>query len=422
MTEVPAKKIRAEKLTQTNPHKDEANASILANSKKFPTLIAGRRHEKSKLCPEKVDVTSDIMSIVKGTKCKLPKGLAHKNSADRSSKDRENVSGLRVKKIMKRPAEDKDSSELVQELRKEIREAVRNRSSKDCDENLFDPKLLAAFRAAIAGPKCEPVKQPAHLAVKVKKSMLEKGKVRESLTKKIYGNSNGRRRRAWNRDCEVEFWKYRCMKATKTEKIGTLKSVLDLLRNNSQSSDTEQSTECQETNPILSRLYLADTSVFPRKDNIMPLSALKATDNSEQSKEQAISMEKPLKLSSDNCASKVAETNKVSSKVGVLSAYEKGTRNMSCSKSNAAPSKVHPIQLGDPKVNSLKGTATSDDVKVDKRKWALEILARKTAVACKSATHEKPEDTAILKRNYPLLVCYTLLLLSPSLCVWNWSV
>lgn len=402
-TEVPAKKIRAERLTQTNPHKDEANASILADSKKFPTLIVGRRDDKSKLCPEKAAVTSDIMSIVKGTKRKLPKGLALKNSADKSSKDRENVSGLRVKKIMKRPAEDKDSSELVQELRKEIREAVRNRSSKDIGENLFDPQLLAAFRAAIAGPKCEPVKKPEHLAVKVKKSMLEKGKVRESLTKKIYGNSNGRRRRAWNRDCEVEFWKYRCMRATKTEKIETLKSVLDLLRNNSQSSDTEQATGCQETNPILSRLYLADTSVFPRKDNIMPLSALKATDNSEQSEEQVISIEKPLKLSSDNYASKVAETNKVSSKVGVLSVYEKGTRNISCSKSNAAPKKVHPTQLGDSKVNSLKGTAKSDDVKVDKRKWALEILARKTAVASKSATREKMEDTAMLTRNYPLL-------------------
>lgn len=401
-TEVPAKKMRAEGKTQMNPHKDEANVSISDDSQKSPTLMADPGDDKSKLA------TFDVMSIVKGTTSKPPKGLLHQNSADRSSEERENVSGLRVKKIMKRPAEDKDSSVLVQELRKEIREAVRNRSSKDIGENLFDPKLLAAFRTAIAGPKTEPIKKSLPLTVKVKKSMLEKGKVRENLTKKIYGNSNGRRRRAWDRDCEVEFWKHRCMRATKPEKIETLKSVLDLLRKSSESSDPEQVTELPATNPILSRLYLADTSVFPRKQDVKPFSALKVTDDSEQSKEQTMSMEKASKLSFDNSTSKVTETNKVLPKVGVPSVYENGTRNnVSCSKSNAASSKVQLNQVSDSKVKSQKGTLKSDDVKMDKRKWALQILARKTAGESKSATSAKQEDNAVFKGNYPLLVRYS---------------
>ncbi|KAH7550082.1 hypothetical protein JRO89_XS13G0132300 [Xanthoceras sorbifolium] len=413
-TEVPAKKIRAEGKTQIHALKDKANVSTSDDSRKCPTLIAGANNDMSKLSPKKEDVTYDVMSIVKGTGRKSSKGLAHRNSADNISTERENASGLRVKKIMKRAAEDKDSSVMVQELRNEIREAVRNRTSTDVGDNLFDPKLLAAFRAAIAGPKAEPVKKLSPSAVKVKKSLLEKGKVRENLTKKIYGSSSGRRRHAWVRDCEVEFWKYRCMRATKPEKIETLKSVLNLLRKNSHSSDIEQATESQATNPILSRLYLADTSVFPRKDDIKPLSALKPTGNSEQGKEQTISMEKALKLSLDNCSPKVLETNKVSYKGGIPSVDEKETRNiLSCSKGDAASSKVHLkgrlsgpsfSPLGSSTVNTQKGTtAKSDDVKMDKRKWALEILARKSGVAGKSTTREKQEDNAVLKGNYPLL-------------------
>jgi hypothetical protein len=42
---------------------------------------------------------------------------------------------------------------------------------------------------------------------------------------------------------------------------------------------------------------------------------------------------------------------------------------------------------------------------MDKRKWALEVLARKKAVSGKTAADEKQEDNAVLKGNYPLLVC-----------------
>ncbi|KAJ6701873.1 RING/U-BOX PROTEIN [Salix koriyanagi] len=209
-----AKKNRVSRKLQITP-KDQDSAFLPEDSQKCPTKIAVFKDVKLKRSLEKQDVTSDIMSVVKGVGRRTLKGLTHQNPPDKSSKERENAAGLRVKKIMRRAVEDKESSVVVQKLRKEIREAVRNRSSAEIGENLFDPKLLAAFRTAVAGSTAEPVKKLPPSSMKAKKSLLQKGKVRENLTKKIYGDSNGRRKRAWDRDCDVEFWKYRCMRVTK---------------------------------------------------------------------------------------------------------------------------------------------------------------------------------------------------------------
>ncbi|GLT78079.1 hypothetical protein SLA2020_496250 [Shorea laevis] len=399
------KKRRAEELVQLAPH-GQTNASISDDNSKCSTLKAVSGDVKVKIPPEKEDMASDIMSIVQGTSCRASlKGHAQPCHAEESSKDGENVSGLRVKKIMRTASEDKESSIVVQKLRKEIREAVCNKSSKDFGEHLFDPQLLAAFRAAIAGPKPESVKKLSPSSVKMKKSILQKGKVRENLTKKIYGDSNGRRRRAWDRDCEVEFWKYRCTRASKPEKIETLQSVLNLLRKNPESSENEPKSEWQASNPILSRLYLADTSVFPRKDDIKPLSALNAAATPEQN-EQLGSMDKTLKPSLPSNSIKVAEMNNVlsDSQVGAPSTGLKGIKaSVSNAEGGAASGKTYPVRgsegSSDPKSSNSKVAAQ----KVDKRKWALEVLARKKAAESRNGAHEKQEDNAALKGNYPLL-------------------
>lgn len=407
------KKIRVEGLIHTTPE-SQGDASILDDTPKCPTLKAVSRDGKAKNHPEKEDSVPNIMSIVQGTSRRASsKRPGCQDPADESSKG-ENLAGLRVKKIMRRPSEDKESSVVVQELRKEIREAVRNKFSKEFGENLFDPKLLAAFRAAISGPKSETVKKLSPSAVKMKKSLLQKGKVRENLTKKIYGDSNGRRRRAWDRDCEVEFWKYRCMRVSKPEKIETLKSVLHLLRKNPEGSERGPTSECQASNPILSRLYLADTSVFPRKDDIRPLSVLKTTGSTEQSREQNFSVEKTSVPSLDIHTVKNMEANKVSSNVGVLSTDLKGTKKSllnskgtgtSCKVSSNRGSEGSSMSSSsNSKVESQREVAAkSDDVKVDKRKLALAVLARKKAAESKNGTLERQEDNAMLKGNYPLL-------------------
>lgn len=357
----------------------------MVDPEKNPSLISGEdmsQHEG--------ETSIDIMSIVRGTESKPLK-----------------PSSLRVKKIMRRSREDNESSMVVQKLRKEIREAVRNRSAEELGENLFDPKLLAAFRAVVTGPKAEQVTKLSPLAIKARKSLLQKGKVRESLTKKIYGTSNGRRKRAWDRDCEIEFWKYRCTRTMRPEKIETLKSVLSLLRKGSDSPVTIKESEQNSANSILSRVYLADTSVLPRKYDIKPLS--NCEDATEPEQAQIISMGNTVKQS---LAGKSAETSQNGSNT-VTSASSVDKKSASLPKISARKQVEGPVasSLGASKgsSNTKKEPAErSADLKIDKRKWALELLARKTASAAKSASAGEG-DAAISKGNYPLLVCCNLL-------------
>ncbi|KAK9145533.1 hypothetical protein Sjap_005436 [Stephania japonica] len=352
----------------------------------------------------------DIMSLVRGT-CTWPAtGLSRLGTADKSSQANDNGTRLRVKKIMRRGTED-ESAKLVEKLREEIKEAVRNKSAKDIGKsNLFDPKLLAAFRAAVAGPRTEqlPIKRLNPMVVRSKKTLLQKGKIRENLTKKIYGN-NGKRRRAWDRDWEVEFWKHRCNNSARPEKVETLKSVLDLLTKNS------ESLEMEEVNPddgttILSRLYLADASVFPRKDDIKPLSAISGHNNHELDKEHNLNHKTCGPVSDKSTTQTPAKSNQSCSQ-----AYNASNSNASSLKNDAALRKVNK------NVSARKQTLTSmpkgskvnahsnkeapgkSDVKSDKRKWALEVLARKNATAGMNSTKEKQEDDVMLKGSFPLL-------------------
>lgn len=414
--EVSQKKPRADD-SQLISHKNSADPPLSDNSKKNPSIPAVSRDGNLKHRPTKENATSDIMSIVKGTNQRLSKGLSGTKSCNKLSKNNENIAGLRVKKIMKRAPDHGESSLVVQNLREEIREAVRNKSSKNFGENLFDTKLLVAFRAAIAGPKTEPVNKLSPIALKAKKSMLQKGKVREHLTKKIFGTSNGRRKRAWDRDCEIEFWKHRCMRATKPEKVETLKSVLSLLRESSDSKgpESKEGPECQAKNPILSRLYLADTSVFPRKNDVKPLSTLKSAADSEQNK-QNNSSGKASNQSLGNSTIKATEINDVLPKARVCSSENKVNKKIVHGSvgDNSASGKVSLSRhsegrsfscSGGSKVHTKELGVKSDCMKNDKRKWALEVLTRKTAAAGLKTTNENQEDNAILKGNYPLLVC-----------------
>ncbi|XP_076923416.1 uncharacterized protein At4g10930-like [Bidens hawaiensis] len=286
----------------------------------------------------------------------------------------ETSSGLRIKKIM-RSSQNKESLVEVQNLRKEIRDAIRNRSSKEVGNNLFDPKLLAAFRTALTGQTPE-TKRPPPLDVKAKKALLQKGTVRENLTKKIYG-IGGKRKRAWTRDCEIEFWKHRCSKVSKPEKIETLKSVLDLLRKGPEVTEIKKENNVEAPNLILSRLYVADTSVFPRKADIKPLSSL---------------------------------TDKTPEITGSLIDSKETKAAIPCKKGELATRKVNPNKslerssrsTGGSPMNAQKETGSgSGDIKVDKKKWALEVLARKTAVS--GSNSSQGQDNAVLKGNYPLL-------------------
>ncbi|KAL8503616.1 hypothetical protein ACS0TY_022377 [Phlomoides rotata] len=393
------KKIKAESNSQPINLTNEAVVSSLDDSDTVSSQ-SKLRGSKYKRKSEKESGISDIMDILQETDRRSLKQLKHQNSSDKRPNERESAAGLRLKKIMRRPADNKDSSELVQELRKKIREAVRNKSSIELGPEHFDPKLLNAFRATLAGTGAENRKPTVD--VRAKKLYLQKGKVRENLTKKIYG-TGGKRQRAWTRECEVEFWKHRCTQTSKPEKIQALKSVLDILRANSGDMEKMPGNEQEKKGSILSRLYLADTSVFPRKNDIQPVAVHKAVASPDQKKPNCL-IEKASDIQSDRNAQ-----HNTSFQVIVPSLETKKTikdMKSEIASSDAQlkhPKGTPPAAVGGTKIPSVKDMTTKPDtIKGDKRKWAMDLLARKTAASGKNM-QEKEEDNKILKGNYALL-------------------
>lgn len=384
---VSAKKIKAESSSGVIHVKEQTDDSVSDDSQITTSLVAGPEDGNFRCTSRKDHATADIRDIVHET--------SRRTLRRKSSKEGENAAGLRVKKIMRRSTEDNKSAMVVQKLRKEIRDAIRNKSSKDLGNNLFDPKLLAAFRAVVAGTTTENRKPPP-LDLQAKKLVLQKGKIRENLTKKIYG-IGGRRKRAWTRDCEIEFWKHRCLKVSKPEKIETLKSVLNLLRKSPGITEIKQENDTGPSSSILSRLYLADASVFPRKDDIKPLSAFKATGILEQSKGPTSTEKASTPFPADSSVlvdSKGAKCTLPSIK---------GESASSKAHLNEDPQRSSKSRSSGPPLNSQKETVGKADLrKIDKRKWALEVLARKATVSGKNAGQGQ-EDNALLKGNFPLL-------------------
>ncbi|GAB2209684.1 hypothetical protein Droror1_Dr00026905 [Drosera rotundifolia] len=365
--------------------------------------IHGTHEEEIK--PAQKSLT-DLTSIVQGRELRMLNGSSsEKKLSDEFLGARSEAAGLRVKKILRRPTEDKESSIVVQKLRKEIRDVVANKSSEDVGKRIFDPKLLAAFRAVVKTPASGPVTAMPSSILKPNKLILQKGNARENLTKRIYGTSAGKRRHLWVRDFDVEFWKRRCNKASKPEKIDTLKSVLNILRNNSETGDSQQTSE-EHQNPILSRLYLADTSVFPRKDDIKPLSVIKAS---------AATLQNEVHCSDDRVTKKIGD-HMADGAVG------KTRIPAGCSRSNINDYKRNSVKVaskkaefGQPKETSLasltykfldsrKDTMVRPNDRLqDMRKLAQEFLARKLASESKTSINKKLDDNVELKQKYPLL-------------------
>uniref|UniRef100_A0A0D9V511 RING-type domain-containing protein n=1 Tax=Leersia perrieri TaxID=77586 RepID=A0A0D9V511_9ORYZ len=295
--------------------------------------------------------------------------------------------GLRVKKIF-RKEEGKKSSAVVQKLQQEIREVVRDTGTTILEkENAFDEKLLTAFRAAIGKSADEQAGRNNPSLIKTRRALLQKGKTRENLTKKLYGSS-GRRRSAWHRDWEVEFWKHRCSPGVNPEKIETLQSVLQLLKKSSEmDKDIARDKKGVDTNSILSRVYLADASVVPRKDDVKPLSALAGSPPLEQNSQARANNSK-----APNKPTPGTETIKISSpsSTGRVSSSSILSKEASSRRENKN------IQAASNQQNQSTG-----DIKHDKRKWALEVLARKNASSITSK--DKCEVADDLKGNYPLL-------------------
>lgn len=323
--------------------------SFIISFSELPPRTTKRRYAEIMMEPVAVSKKAklsapDIMSIVTE---QSPRAL-HKEKLN---------SGVRTRKIMRNQEGEKKPSDLVDNLQTEI---------NTLKDSINDDNLLKAVRAVIVTNKTGPS------VVLAKRPTAQTGKARQNLMKKVYSTSTGRRRPAWQRDCEVEFWRYRCNSKVNQEKVENLQSILDLLKKGSTWSELCQGQNEEKEKSILSRVYLADVSVLPRKDDIKPLSdvsdasVVKSNQNKPESGDKSSVV--PIK-----------KENKITALKGLT--------------------------------NQAKITNQSGEIKTDKRKWALEVLARKNASLNSGSNQERGEDGLLLKGNYPLLVSCLLLFL-----------
>jgi PAB1-binding protein PBP1 len=135
-------------------------------------------------------------------------------------------------------------------------------------------------------------------------------------------------------------------------------------------------------------LYLADASIVPRKDDIKPLSAIAGCAPLDKS-----SQIKANNSKSPNIPAAGTDATKISSPSNTGKISSASTLNKEASSRrenrNSQP--------------SLDQKNHSGDIKEDKRKWALEILARKNASSFTSKDQTGDDDA--LKEKFPLLVC-----------------
>lgn len=338
-------------------------------------------------------ISPQVMSLVKGLEFPATaKTLQHSSTRKTVSKS-DHINSVRVKKIMPRRMDENKTSCLVQELRKELRIASDHDTTDDLGKiDASDETLLAAFKAAMIrtrGNDRSDRTNRSHL--KVIHQPLKRGKIRENLTKKLYGTGNGKRR-TW----EIEFWKDRCDKTKQLKKVEKPDSIMNLLKRSldacSKSLETEHMGETEVVDPIFSRLYIADTSLFPRKDDIKPLSAYLNSGNVQVGRSDAES--KPVKLertcNSTNSMCQIP-SSEIDTAAGSVHPTKQHTEIKKLNSSlNSATPQTTVVQ---------QKTGNSSDVKLDKRKWALEVLARKTG-----SDERKTEASLEKMGSFPLLI------------------
>lgn len=99
------------------------------------------------------------------------------------------------------------------------------------------------------------------------------GGVREKLTKKLY--AGGVARKTWDRDWDISFWKEQSarIKKAKQEATDVVEGRFGL---QVKEEDAVLKSMDAESDSLLSRLYVADTSLFPRDNDVKPLISLLA--------------------------------------------------------------------------------------------------------------------------------------------------
>ncbi|KAI5074675.1 hypothetical protein GOP47_0010636 [Adiantum capillus-veneris] len=285
----------------------------------------------------KSEVMDELKELVQGpAPCHRRVVIARKNTTSATNGSSE---GVRTRKIVYRGSTlDENVCRIVNDMRQHLQReaAALGILGDDRKVDVADEKFFVAFKAAIQSSQANlrqqhpsPVKR---MAVQKPGSKLDAS--RQNLMKKLYGGS-GKRRQAWDRDWDVSFWRERITREKKSRESSKTLLQQEMAHMEEAMQESKKSIKA-ELNSLKSRVYLADTSLLPRQKDIKPLS--------EQS---------------------TAKTNPV---------YAPQSKSLNHVRTPEGPPK-RATTLG---VSNTGETDGNQPVKTDKRRWALEVLARKT--------------------------------------------
>ncbi|KAG6546888.1 hypothetical protein Mapa_011504 [Marchantia paleacea] len=338
----------------------------------------------------------------------------------RDSKDDPSVppKAVRTRIIMHRESDVKykERPSLVERIRQQMRDTAGYGAGDDLGKvEVSDDRFIAAFKAAQTrsyekskeGKSASSRQQSSGRLWKVLDKKYSGTGARDNLTRKLYAGGTGRR--CWDRDWDIAFWRERDPHQRRARK-----EAEEVDGSGKMDAGVTESQPDSEDADFFKRLYVADTSLFPRNENVKPLSEdgnhAEETSASESVRNRTgkisnlhldnVNLAHGLKITAHQ--SPVAQglsgnspgIDKLSHKAKVvdpppLKVVKKSLRPSAVSKepsvnsktssgsgkSAVAPSIVPKVQSKDPDAPSADGALSN--MNKDKRQWALEVLARK---------------------------------------------
>ncbi|BBN00256.1 hypothetical protein MPTK1_1g27710 [Marchantia polymorpha subsp. ruderalis] len=348
----------------------------------------------------------DVMDIVSD-----PRSGLGRDSKDPSVPTK----AVRTRIIMHRESDvkDKERPSLVERIRQQMRDTAGYGAGDDLGKvEVSDDRFIAAFKAAQTrsyekskdGKSASSRQQSSGRLWKVLDKKYSGTGARDNLTRKLYAGGTGRR--CWDRDWDIAFWRERDPHQRRARKEAEEVDVLGKI-----DARVPESQPDSEDADFFKRLYVADTSLFPRNENVKPLSeeGNHAEEiNASQSVEIRTGKISNLHVDNVNLAHGLKDTahrspvsqglsgntpgiDKISQKAKVgdpppSKVVKKSLRPSGVSKEPAVNSKttsgagkslVAPSTVPKAQHKDKDAPSALPSMNKDKRQWALEILARK---------------------------------------------
>ncbi|KAG0561656.1 hypothetical protein KC19_9G081900 [Ceratodon purpureus] len=321
--------------------------------------------------------------------------------------------GVRTRVVMHRDTDGR-AAQIVEDIRQEMRSASGYGATDDHGKvAVSDDRFFAAYKAAMVrtneksqGVKSQGLKRRRNSWLEKMLDKAPRGKaggVRESLTKKLY--AGGMPRKTWDRDWDISFWKEQSARAKKAnQEASDVVEGRASVRAGEFSRDgivvkeeavLENFMNVDAVNySISSRLYVADTSLFPRDNDIKPLYLL--SDVKEEGKSKCLGGEKATSDPKSVLKSQRSMGSKGTKAILQVRAEDASTIGSTIpSRDTSEKTNKGTVQgSGLPATNKhvdtpsiVKASSAPDlDEKKDKRQWARELLARKSGDAMASSS------------------------------------